>query len=241
MRIEIYRNSILEVWPNLDDAKDLVDIESTLLRVLWLNNNVVVTIDVQDEAAQPEVHDRTFIENEILEGNIQFTEYVIPRVLIHDNNLKNKDKEIRNKVWRYMEAVVTGKNATDIFKKKLRGIIIDEISKEFNVSKTLIRNNLRKYWQRGMTLNALLPDYPNCGGKGKTRDGLGKKLGRPNQESKLDPVLAGINITEEIKRDHFRKAIQRWYNKRDKKSLYEVYELMLGAYYKALMLRKELF
>lgn len=233
MQIDIYRNSILEAWPHLDEAKDLVDVEPTLLRVLWLNNKVIVTIDIQNETAQPEVHDRAIIENEILEGNIQFTEYVIPRVLLPDTKLKEKDKAIRDKIWGYLEEVVTGKNATDIFKKRLRGIIIDEISEKYNVSKTLIRNNLRKYWQRGMTLNTLLPDFPKCGGKGKTRDGLGKKLGRPNKDSELDPALAGKNITEQIKRDHFRKAIQRWYNKRDKKTLYEVYELMLGAYYKA--------
>jgi len=39
MQIDIYRNSILEAWPHLDEAKDLVDVEPTLLRVLWLNNN----------------------------------------------------------------------------------------------------------------------------------------------------------------------------------------------------------
>ncbi|MBU5349137.1 DDE-type integrase/transposase/recombinase [Paenibacillus lautus] len=233
MQIEIYRNSIMEVWPNLDGAKDHEDIEPALLRVLWLNNKEIVMINIQDETAQPEVHDRTIIENEIFEGNIQFTEYVIPRVLLPDAKLNEKDKMIRDKVWGYLEEVVSGKNATDIFKKRLRGIIINEVSEKYNVSKTLIRHNLRKYWQRGMTLNALLPDFPKCGGKGKTRDGLGKKLGRQNQESQLDPTLAGINITEKIKRDHFRKAIQRWYNKRDKRTLFEVYELMLRAYYKA--------
>lgn len=233
MRTDIYRNSILEVWPNLDDAKDQEDIEPNILRVLWLNNKIIVTIDIEEEKAQPEVHDRAVIENEIFEGNIQMTEYVIPRILLPDNKLTLKDVAIRDKVWGYIEPSVTGGNVTDIFKKRFRGIIIDTISKQFNVSKTLIRTNLRRYWQRGMTINALLPNYPNCGNKGVPRDGPGKKLGNTNQEAKIDPDLAGIKITKEIKKDHFKKSIDLWYNKRDRKTLYEVYELMLGRFYKA--------
>ncbi|WGV60448.1 hypothetical protein QIH01_04770 [Brevibacillus brevis] len=83
-----------------------------------------------------------------------------------------------------------------------------------------------------MIINALLPDYVNCGGKGKSRDGLGCKLGRPNQEGKLDPDLVGINVTKDIKKK-FRNVISNWYNKRDKRTLYEVYELMLGKFFKA--------
>lgn len=233
MRTDIYRNSILEVWPNLDDAKDQEDIIPNLLRVLALNNKIIVTIDIEDEKAQPEFHDRVIIENEILEGNIQLTEYVIPRIALPDHKLNWKDVMIRDKVWGYIEPTVTGGNATDIFKKRLRGIIIETISKQFNVSKTLVRTNLRRYWQRGMTINALLPNYPNCGNKGVPRDGPGKKLGNRSQEARMDPDLAGIRITKEIKKDQFKKSIDLWYNKRDKKTLYEVYELMLGRFYKA--------
>lgn len=233
MRTEIYRNSILEVWPNLDDAKDEEVINPNLLRVLSLNNKIIVTIDIEEETAQPEFHDRAVIENEILEGNIQLTEYIFPRISLPDHKLTLKDIAIRDKVWGYIEPIVTGGNATDIFKKRLRGIIIDTISKQFNVSKTLIRTNLRRYWQKGMTINALLPNYPNCGNKGEPRDGPGKKLGNPSQEARMDPDLAGIKITHEIKKDQFQKSIDLWYKKRDKKTLFEVYELMLGRFYKA--------
>lgn len=233
MLTEIYRNSILEVWPDLEVAKELEEINPNLLRVLWLNNKVIVTINIQDDYAQPEVHDRNSITQEIIEGNIQITEYFIPRTQLLDEKLKKRDIDIRNKAWGYIEPIISGDNAKDIFNKKLRGIIINDIHNQLKVSKTLIRRDLRRFWQRGMIINALLPDYPNCGRKGEARSGLGKKLGRPNKDGKLDPDLVGVNVTEEVKRDKFRPSIQRWYNKRDKKSLYEVYELMLMAYYKA--------
>lgn len=233
MPTELYKNSIFEVWPDTDSVKEEDDVQPKLLRVLWLNDKVVVTIDVEDDVAQPEVHDRMQIEDDIEEGLIHITTYFIPRIMLSDEKLKPKDIQIRDKVWGYLEPAVTGRNVPLIFKKSLRGVIVEELSKEFKVSETLIRKNLRKYWQRGMTVNALLPDYPNCGGRGRSRDGLGKKLGAPNQDGKTDPDLVGINVTEEIRRDHFRPSIKLWYNKRDKRTLYEVYELMLRRYYKA--------
>ncbi|CAM3068727.1 DDE-type integrase/transposase/recombinase [Paenibacillus sediminis] len=233
MQTEIYRNSILEVWPDLAEAKELEVIEPQLLRVLWMSNKTLVTIDIRDKKAQPEIQSREIVEHEIQEGNIQITEYFIPRIQLPDEKLKPKDIEIRNKVWGYIEPIISGENTKDIFNKRLRGIIINDISDRLNISRTSIRINLRKFWQRGMTENALLPDYPNSGARGEKRSGLGKKLGRPNQEGKMDPDLVGVNVTEEMKRDKFRPAIQRWYNKRDKKTLYGVYELMLGAYFKA--------
>ncbi|KUP25936.1 Mu transposase C-terminal domain-containing protein [Paenibacillus sp. DMB5] len=233
MQTEIYPNSILEFWPEIDEEDDIEEISPTLLRVLWVNQKVVVTIDIFDKTAQPEFNDREIIENEIIEGKIQFTEYVIPRMMLPDSKLNEKDTFIRDKVWGYLEEAVTGKHAFDILKKRLRGIIIDEISEKYKVSKTLVRINLRKYWQRGMRVNSLLPDFYKCGGKGIARDTPGEKVGKRNQDSILNPELVGIKITKEIKRDHFQKAIDRWYKKRDKRTLYEVYILMLKAYYKA--------
>ncbi|CAM4321954.1 Mu transposase C-terminal domain-containing protein [Paenibacillus typhae] len=234
MQTDIYPNSILEFWPDIEEEEvGIEEVTSTLLRVLWVNQKVVVTIDIFSKTAQPEFHDREIIENEIIEGNIQFTEYVIPRMMLPDSKINEKDRSIRDKVWGYLEEAVTGKHALDILKKRLRGIIIEEISEKYGVSKTLVRMNLRKYWQRGMRINSLLPDFYKCGGKGVARDTPGAKVGTKNKDSILNPEVVGIKITKEIKRDHFQKAIDRWYKKRDKRTLYEVYLLMLEAYYKA--------
>lgn len=231
MQTELYVNSILEIWPTDKEDTD-EDVQPTLHRVLWFNRDIVVIIDIHGKTAQPEIMNRVYIENGIESLDIQVTSYVIPRLSLLDRSLKKNEIKIRDKVWSYLEPVVTGKHVPDIYKKRLRGFIIEEIHERFKVSKTLIRNNLRKYWQKGMVINALLPDYPNCGRRGEERSGLGKKLGCPNNESKYDSELVGINVTEQI-RKNFRKAIELWYKKREKRSLYEVYELMLGKFHKA--------
>ena len=44
-----------------------------------------------------------------------------------------------------------------------------------NKTKASIYNYLRKYWQRGKTPNALIADYSNSGGKGKSKIAKNKK------------------------------------------------------------------
>ncbi|WP_371855947.1 Mu transposase C-terminal domain-containing protein [Pseudomonas sp. HMSC072F09] len=62
---------------------------------------------------------------------------------------------------------------------------------------------LRRYWQRGMCRNALLPDYVNSGARGKRRKPNRAKLGRPRV------VMAGKgrNVTPDIERI-FRRVIE---------------------------------
>lgn len=53
-------------------------------------------------------------------------------------------------------------------------------------AKSTIYRYLRRYWQRGQTPNALLPDYANCGGKGKKKTRREKRLGRPKEHGSYD-------------------------------------------------------
>jgi len=86
---------------------------------------------------------------------------------------------------------------------------------------------LKRYWIRGKIVNALLPDYDRCGGRGKERNTKGVKLGRPRKHANI--VGDGINVDEEIKRI-FRIAINRFYYSSAKHSLTMTYELMLKEY-----------
>lgn len=50
-----------------------------------------------------------------------------------------------------------------------------------------------------MTKNAMLPDYSNSGGKGKTKTLNKAKVGRPRKVSISNEYQTGINITDEVK------------------------------------------
>ncbi|WP_243545228.1 transposase family protein [Pseudodesulfovibrio tunisiensis] len=96
------------------------------------------------------------------------------------------------------------------------------------ISKPYLYKLLRRYWQRGQTPNAMLPDYKNSGGKGKRRLAPDKKLGRPR---KFTPGIGAI-IDAQSER-LFRMAIDKYllkdkgcsfpYAHRRFKDLYEQY------------------
>ena len=106
-----------------------------------------------------------------------------------------------------------------------RGKIIDEIMSQHRVTKQTIYRLIRRYWQRGQTPNALLPDYRNSGAKGQKRTPKDKKLGRPriyNNEQ-------GINVTEDIEKLFYR-TIKLFFLKDNQHSLPFVYRKFQTTY-----------
>lgn len=93
-----------------------------------------------------------------------------------------------------------------LFEKKERNQLIKDLQDNLEKPRIYITRALRRFWQRGMSPNALAPDYQNCGGKGKSRRGVTSKLGR---KRKLSPGT-GMVITEEIS-EIFRSAIELYY------------------------------
>src|SRR5699024_12541438 len=69
----------------------------------------------------------------------------------------------------------------DLLRKQGRENKIIEVVRDSNLGKTKIKKLLTRYWQRGMTKNAMLPDYSNSGGKGKTKALTKEKVGRPRR------------------------------------------------------------
>lgn len=93
----------------------------------------------------------------------------------------------------------------DFYRPQSRGAVIKGILAEHGSTKQTLYRLARRFWQRGQTPNALLPDYKNSGGKGKRRLAKDKKLGRPR---KYEPGT-GAKIDEFIER-LFRIAIDRY-------------------------------
>lgn len=93
----------------------------------------------------------------------------------------------------------------DFYDSRSRGKTIRRILEEEGSTKQTLYRLARRYWQRGQTPNALLPDYKNSGAKGKRRLAKDKKLGRPRKYS----PGAGALIDESIER-LFRIAIDKY-------------------------------
>lgn len=91
------------------------------------------------------------------------------------------------------------------FVPKVRSKIINQIIEEKGSTKQTIYRLARRYWQRGQTPNALIPDYKNSGAKGVKRVAQEAKLGRPR---KYAPGI-GKNMDINIER-LFRSVIDKY-------------------------------
>jgi len=61
-----------------------------------------------------------------------------------------------------------------------RAALLSACSRTHGISVASLMRYLRRYWERGQTIDALLPDYANSGAPGKTRAAsAGVKRGRP--------------------------------------------------------------
>lgn len=178
-----------------------------VIRILWLHPTqpYAFTIDINAPKAIPEVQQIEALQNDLIAGNAKrLTEDPYFRI-INEEFLQEKHKKIRAKSWEMIRDLVTNEPAIYVANKRW-GLIVNSIEENGSTHK-VIYQKLRRYWQRGQTINALLPDYANSGGKGKNRSSQeGVKRGRP----RLYGEQSGLNINPEI-RKVFRVAVLRYY------------------------------
>lgn len=83
---------------------------------------------------------------------------------------------IRDKNYAIIKPIVED---PEFYDPKVRGRIVLAQESIGVAARSTQYRYIRRYLQRGMSPNALLPDFENCGGKGKPKTRGEKKLGRP--------------------------------------------------------------
>lgn len=120
----------------------------------------------------------------------------------------------RDQAYSILKPLLTEYSA--LFDKKLRTALIKEAVIASGKGRVFIVRQLKRYWQRGMNPNALLPDYYLSGGKGKPRRKVENKLGRKRSNA----AGVGAIVTEEVA-DIFRLVIEGFYIQNDKMPITE--------------------
>ena len=134
----------------------------------------------------------------------------------------------RDKAWLAIEVIVQGE--PDIYDCDIRGRLVAAAASSAGTFAKSIYRYLRSYWRGGKTKNALLPDYGNCGGRGKDKScNVGEKRGRP-RIIKTSSEDLGLNITETDKAI-IRIATNEYYCKDDKYPIRKCYSKMIREYY----------
>lgn len=86
---------------------------------------------------------------------------------------------VRDRAWKIIEPFVCAFTVAEALCNSRLRHWVEATSVEQQCSKTWLYHNVHLYWAGGNEKNALLPSFPNCGAKGKTRFQT-RKLGRPN-------------------------------------------------------------
>lgn len=120
----------------------------------------------------------------------------------------------------------------DIFDTRARGRAVSDIEKALHAcmkederdrfaSAKTVHKALHRYWRRGMTPAALLPDFEKCG-QGDRKVGAAKR-GRPRDDDKP----RGVNVTPEIA-EIFDWAVRRRYASNRRNTLKGAYKQMIA-------------
>ena len=197
-------------------------------RVLWTDerSDLVACIAIEDDKGVPEVMSFEDMLLMVGEGVVTKSGPDPYSGWPLESSRSQALKEKRDKNWLLIESLV--RSEPDIFFPDRRIRLLREKRDETGVSLATLYKFLRRYWQRGLCKNALLPDYGNCGSRGQPKKAGEAKRGRPS----LDPNhIRGINIDEEA-RENIRISLSRHYlNNRKKNTLAFAHRQMLKQFY----------
>ena len=214
------RNDLLCYAPSAGQAGRTV-------RLLWISprQDHAFVIDAEAARAQVEKVAMAMLLADIGDGR--------SRLLLDDPYRCHDDMDPLPEKYRQMQAraarIVSSllRHEPDIYDARRRGPLVAQHAQQHGVSHPTVYRYLRRYWQRGQTLQALLPDYRNSGGRGKTRAATaGVKRGRPAKPGHP----AGVNADADL-RAMFRIAVARYVAAHRDLSWRGAYALMLREFF----------
>lgn len=206
-----------------------VDIENgERIRVIETDEENAYVVNIDATSSMPRNERLEKLQEEICAEKLIMIKDPFSKIL-EDKELTLVQINKRNSDWKLVETYWED-NKIKLLKKAYRNQILKKISEESGISLSTVKKLFSRYWQRGMSKNALLPDFINSGAKGKERNLSKKKVGRPKKADYYGEIIDGINITDDIKK-HFEVAINKYYRNNKRANLTETYTLLLRDFY----------
>ena len=217
---------------DLHDILRLVGEPPLRSRVLWasVGNDMVATIDLDNESAWPVVQKLSHILDDLEDGGLTVEPFAEYRNFELDSDIDERRRFRRDQRFEIIQEFV--QNTPFCFEKKARTNFIARAILDHDVSRPTVVKLLQDYWRCGMTPNALLPRWDLRGGKGRPRKPSGAKLGRPRLPvpEGMTPPPSGINITADIRR-FFAISIDREYAINRRLSLSDAYNRCISTFF----------
>ncbi|WEF32672.1 Mu transposase C-terminal domain-containing protein [Pseudoduganella chitinolytica] len=205
---------------------DLLQYESPrrVVRILWLapDRSSAYVFDVAARACEARQVRIATLEEDVSAGRATRLAEDPYLVAVNQDLLPPRHVELRDRAWQIVAELTA--HEPGIYQARRRGQLIADYTARYGISHPTIYRYLRRYWQRGQTPNALLPDYGNSGARGKTRSStVGVKRGRPRKEG----APPGVNVDTALRRV-FRVAAADATARQSRRALYDA---MLGDFF----------
>lgn len=133
-------------------------------RLIWCDAELAVWIDIDSPTALPEPIPLVEFERQLLDGSLLRIDDPFLNTTLREVSDGSVDQQKRDSAWEILADVVQD---TRLLERRARGEIVKGIMELHGITNQTVYRLLRRYWQRGMSRNALLPDYVNSG-EGKT-------------------------------------------------------------------------
>lgn len=141
-------------------------------RVLWIAESYdeATLITIETPAKKP----WTFSYRQLLllveVGEIKRVVITVPKFLLKlEEELEQKDMQIRDDNWARIKPLIETKQPGEIFFPKAMGALVAAQANFLAIDKKTLYRLLYRYWQFGSNQNSLLPNYLNSGGPGKPK------------------------------------------------------------------------
>lgn len=197
------------------------------IRLLWLHPTQPIgfAIDTNAHDAVPELVQLQALQSDLETGRSKLLTADPYLTIVDETSLPEQRKGRRDHAWRIVADLM--RNEPEIYYPRHRAQKVAQCVAAGLATRATIYLYLRRYWQRGQTPNALLPDFAKSGGKGKVRIANADiKRGRPRTLGELP----GLNVDEDI-RKIFRVAVARYYTTQVKFTLRGAYDQMIKDFF----------
>ncbi|WP_029032207.1 Mu transposase C-terminal domain-containing protein [Salinarimonas rosea] len=193
-------------------------------RLIWVEapRAAYFFIDIDAESTSPLLRRREEIEALIGDGLLAPTEDPWLRPML-ESALSPAQKAKRDAAWSAIQPLIADQPM--VFDPEYRSNSVARIVAASALSRQTVYRLIRRYWQRGMTPNALIPDYANSGAPGQDRP---TPIGKRGRAVKFG--LEGLNVDRAL-RDKMRDAVTRYYGMNRRIDLKECHKLLLDDHF----------
>jgi hypothetical protein len=199
-----------------------------LIRILWIapDHALAYTFQLGQAHGQPRAVALQVLADDVLGGRARLLPDDPCAAPAPPPLVPQKYRDLQAKAWDIVASLQADVPA--LYERRERAALVAHCAAVHGVSRQSVLRYLRRFWERGQTVDALLPDYRNSGARGKTRGAsAGVKRGRPRKSGDHP----GLN-TDATMRATFRAAVARYTATHPEFSRRAAYRQMLQDYYR---------